>query len=221
MGLDMYLDRYERCGGATPDEIDAVQDWFSYQQRPEKYHDSTFADRCGREKPSDELIEKCKHMIRERHPAWAGTDNYTYESIHENIGYWRKANQIHKWFVDNVQDGEDDCQMHREVTKSDLESLLTTCQEVINNSRLVDGKVISGYSFNKDGQMEKDLADGKVIEDPSVAEKLLPSQGGFFFGSTEYDEWYLNDIEDTIEICKNALATTDFNTQMIYYCSSW
>ncbi len=23
--------------------------------------------------------------------------------------YWRKANQIHKWFVDNVQGGEDNC----------------------------------------------------------------------------------------------------------------
>ena len=23
--------------------------------------------------------------------------------------YWRKANQIHNWFVENIQDGEDDC----------------------------------------------------------------------------------------------------------------
>ena len=23
--------------------------------------------------------------------------------------YWRKSNQIHKWFVDNVQDGTDNC----------------------------------------------------------------------------------------------------------------
>ena len=25
------------------------------------------------------------------------------------IASWRKANAIHKWFVDNVQDGVDDC----------------------------------------------------------------------------------------------------------------
>ena len=24
-------------------------------------------------------------------------------------GYWRKANQIHQWFVDNVQEGVDNC----------------------------------------------------------------------------------------------------------------
>ena len=25
------------------------------------------------------------------------------------IGYWRKSNQIHKWFVDNIQEGVDNC----------------------------------------------------------------------------------------------------------------
>ena len=25
--------------------------------------------------------------------------------------YWRKANQIHGWFVKNVQDDEDDCRL--------------------------------------------------------------------------------------------------------------
>jgi len=27
----------------------------------------------------------------------------------EEVGYWRKANHIHKWFVDNVQNGVDEC----------------------------------------------------------------------------------------------------------------
>ncbi len=37
------------------------------------------------------------------------------EEFSENsteIAYWRKANQIHKWFVDNVQDGVDDGEVH-------------------------------------------------------------------------------------------------------------
>ena len=29
--------------------------------------------------------------------------------IEEEAGYWRKANAIHRWFVENVQKGEDDC----------------------------------------------------------------------------------------------------------------
>ena len=60
-----------------------------------------------------------------------------------------------------------------------------------------------------------------IIEDPSVAMMHLPTQSGFFFGSTGYDEYYLEDIEDTIEILTNVLETTDFETQMIAYSSSW
>jgi hypothetical protein len=38
----------------------------------------------------------------------------------------------------------------------------------------------------------------KVIlaHDDSVSAELLPTQSGFFFGSTSYDEWYYSDVED-------------------------
>ena len=42
----------------------------------------------------------------------------------------------------------------------------------------------------------------EVLKHPEKAEELLPTQEGFFFGTTDYDEWYFNDIQDTIEICK-------------------
>ena len=59
------------------------------------------------------------------------------------------------------------------------------------------------------------------MEDATVAERLLPTQGGFFFGSTDYDEYYIEDLKRTIEIIDNVLATTDFKKEMIYYVSSW
>ena len=34
------------------------------------------------------------------------------KTIRLEAGYWRKANHIHKWIVDNLQDGKDDCQEH-------------------------------------------------------------------------------------------------------------
>ncbi len=34
----------------------------------------------------------------------------------------------------------------------------------------------------------------QVAADPSKAEELLPTQSGFFFGGTEYDEYYMNSI---------------------------
>lgn len=44
----------------------------------------------------------------------------------------------------------------------------------------------------------EDLIDDitKVLSDHSLAEKLLPTESGFFFGSTEYDDWYFDDLRD-------------------------
>ena len=106
-------------------------------------------------------------------------------NITEELGYWRKANQIHRWFVENVQDGVDNCGEYC-VSKADLQSLLDVC-----------------------------LA---VKLDHSQAEELLPAASGFFFGNTDYDEWYYNDIDHTIVVLKEAL--TDDNASY-YYSSSW
>lgn len=46
--------------------------------------------------------------------------------------YWRKANAIHKWFVDNVQDGVDNCDSYV-VEKEHLQALRDTCQQVLDN----------------------------------------------------------------------------------------
>lgn len=34
-----------------------------------------------------------------------------------------------------------------------------------------------------------------VVNDRSLASELLPTTTGFFFGGTEYDEWYFNQLE--------------------------
>lgn len=106
-------------------------------------------------------------------------------------GYWRKANAIHKWFVDNVQDGEDDCGEYY-VSPENMQMLL----DDINN----------------------------VLEHAELAEDLLPTEDGFFFGSTDYDEWYKKDLEDTKKIIESALEDLKSENGGIfsyYYSSSW
>lgn len=44
--------------------------------------------------------------------------------------YWRKANHIHKWFVDNVQDGQDDCRSYY-VSDDQLKALHDLCEAVL------------------------------------------------------------------------------------------
>jgi len=137
--------------------------------------------------------------------------------ITEEVAYWRKANHIHKWFVDNVQDGVDDCKDYY-VDSSQLEELRDVCKQVLDASKLVEGKIKNGYSF-EDGKKTPIMEDGKYIEDATVAHKLLPTAEGFFFGSTDYDEYYLQDIKFTYETLDALLKEGGYCDY--YYNSSW
>ena len=48
------------------------------------------------------------------------------------VMYWRKVNAIHQWFVDNVQNGDDNCEEYY-VTRETLEKLITTIEHVLEN----------------------------------------------------------------------------------------
>lgn len=47
------------------------------------------------------------------------------------IGYWRKANAIHRWFVENCQDGIDNCATYY-VGYDDLARLKNICIKIIS-----------------------------------------------------------------------------------------
>lgn len=46
--------------------------------------------------------------------------------------YWRKANAIHRWFVQEVQNGEDDCREYR-VGRKQLETLRDLCKDILEH----------------------------------------------------------------------------------------
>ena len=46
------------------------------------------------------------------------------------VAQWRKANQIHQWFVDNTQEGEDNCARYY-VTREKITELRDLCQQVL------------------------------------------------------------------------------------------
>lgn len=136
-------------------------------------------------------------------------------NIIEEAGYWRKANHIHRWFVENIQEGNDDCKDYY-VDTEDMEKLLKACEEVkksLINSPTKKVKIKTGW--NQDGDIFEEI---DVFTDTETAKKLLPNQSGFFFGGVEYDEWYLNDIKYTIKVLEKALKN---ETGEFYYSSSW
>lgn len=56
---------------------------------------------------------------------------------------------------------------------------------------------------------------------PENCEEKLPTQSGFFFGSTEYGDWYWQDVKDAIENIERILNETNFETETLYYRASW
>lgn len=115
-----------------------------------------------------------------------GLDMYLVKREDTEVAYWRKANAIHNWMVQNVQFGEDDCRDYW-VSKEKLEELLDVCN--------------------------------RVLVDNSLAPKLLPTQSGFFFGSTDYDEWYFETVKYTKKMIEDLIEKDDFED--LYYGSSW
>lgn len=109
------------------------------------------------------------------------------------IGYWRKANAIHNWFVEKCGGGIDECQdIYVPIEK--LEELHKLCEQVLENHD--EGKRLlpttSGFFF---GSVEYDE---------------------WYFKDIEYTK---NLIEIIIDFCKN--LPQDDNDWEIVYRASW
>ena len=132
-------------------------------------------------------------------------------SIVEEICYWRKCNAIHRWFVENVQEGEDDCGTYY-VGRDQLKELLTTCEEIWEF-----------YLENKNnhGQPNEEAKQFALVG--------LPNGEGFFFGNQSYDKDYFEwQIQPTIEMLKPIVGnygTVDGSESLLLqqfeYQASW
>lgn len=59
----------------------------------------------------------------------------------------------------------------------------------------------------------------RVHDDHSLAAQLLPTQEGFFFGGTDYDEWYFGDIEQELKDFTQILE--DWDDDAVYAYWAW
>jgi hypothetical protein len=107
------------------------------------------------------------------------------KTITVEAGYWRKANQIHNWFVQNVQDGEDNCQ-DAYVSRDSLTELRELCQQVLDNNELA-GKLlprVKGFFFGNEDYDQwyfSQLKDTIEVIDNALA---MPDQWDFNYRSS-------------------------------------
>ena len=119
-------------------------------------------------------------------------DSWTGISVRVPVGYWRKANAIHSYIVENHADGVDECQ-DIGLSRDNLAHLRNFCWLAVD-------------AYEQDGSTV-------------FAEENLPTRSGFFFGSTEFDEWYFQDLKNTIAIIDRCLA--DEANDWFIYRASW
>jgi hypothetical protein len=116
-----------------------------------------------------------------------GLDMMIYNSSDTEVAYWRKANQIHNWFCENLEGDVENCG-RTEVSREKMIELVNLCEEVLEK------------------------------RDTEFNEEHLPTSSGFFFGTTEYDEWYYKDLENTI---KQLNAILENEKDAVFYCPWW
>ena len=107
MGLDMYLYRREYVGG---------WDWKSVKDD-------------GKERAFYDTILEYANLPR--------CEASPHANVEVCVAYWRKANAVHNWFVENVQDGVDECKRHH-VEVETLRRLVDICKEVLADHSKAD-----------------------------------------------------------------------------------
>ena len=67
----------------------------------------------------------------------------------------------------------------------------------------------------------RELANSVVLT-PAMAGDILPPQDGFFFGSSDIDEWYISDMKNTVDMLDKIISSVspeDYPT--FFYQASW
>jgi len=165
MGLDMYLTATKR--------VDKI-DWKALKENKKLDYNSPLA-----------VYPQFSNLVELTELTDVAIDVYG-ANVQVTCAYWRKANQIHNWFVTNVQQGEDNCGTYY-VLHDRLRELKAVCEQVLNE------------------------------KNPS----LLPPLEGCFFGGTDIDQYYWEQIKNTIEQLGRILALPDVDELSFSYESSW
>lgn len=181
MGLTMYLWR-ANLHGYSLQQAQAASNYYNEMENKKKHLwrrnrrfpmwsdiNDSFLDM---EAVKDLRSEYKKHYypldIRKETPIW---------DVFEYVGFWSSAHAIHDWFVENVQDGEDDYEVHA-VSKEQLEELRTFCKNILS------GKTHIEVNHQDYGELYRDELQTTVeILDKIFAQTNWETQTIFYKGS--------------------------------------
>ncbi len=241
MGLDMYLYRTAKVPEFTPEDYITVYHYVEEMLNSRNRlaaggeRSATFTESLDLEAGTGLAgANVLQNSIRQN----GDPEFMTWYSIFEEVAYWRKANEVHAWFVKTAQGGVDECQLGDPLTKEQLTELRDRAKLVLASrpeinrpfpvaTRKAQQSVVGTLTAilqdarSPFGERQAAAVAIAKIEPGLVAKLLLPPQGGFFFGGTDIDEWYYNGMTETYQQLDRVLESTDFETQVVFYQSSW
>jgi hypothetical protein len=158
--------------------------------------------------------------------------DYGSTTVTKCVAYWRKSNAIHGWIVRNLAKGVDECQ-RISMWREDIVSLRDACVRALDNrSNALPNEVPKSIELKEDDSSPNEVMNKmmsvfaeeakKKDTNVTVADPLeLEPMGGFFFGSTDKDEYFYSDVERTVEVLNAILASTTEDDYGFYYQASW
>ena len=101
--------------------------------------------------------------------------------------YWRKVNAVHKFFTHDWKE------------------------------RGFEDDNCTEFPVTRDDLIDLVQRCEAVLNNHDEADKILPTTSGFFFGSTDYDEWYFENIKSTRDEVNRLLNDTTDEDEFFYY----
>ncbi len=95
------------------------------------------------------------------------------------MGYWRKSNMIHHWFVNELADGVDECQPIT-VRREDLETLKELCIQAIANPTDAEALLPTGSGFFFGSTSYDEYYFGDLNDTVGIINRCLESKFDYF-----------------------------------------
>lgn len=121
-----------------------------------------------------------------------GLDMFIYSSDKESVTfddmdtelkeeiYWRKVNAVHNWFVENVQNGIDDCEIYP-VSKDKFKELFNICEEILNDYTKAEKLLPTRSGFFFGSTLYNDMYFDDLLYTKNKLEELLNKKDNKYY----------------------------------------
>lgn len=215
MGLDMYIYKCRKMNDFSAMDYYFANEAFGYYEEKElaKANNDNFPFSLSDwDIPETMTEQKIKPLAN----AYS-----KHSTIFETVASWVKANHIHAWFVNHIQNGNDNCHYYF-VTEDDLLDLKEVCEKVLS---------LNPYTLDKDSYLLYYSANALIDKGTITKEQytklekelneILPPKHGLCFGPDDYAMSYFLNVKETLEIVNKILDEADFDKEVYLYHSSW